>query len=102
MGQVKSQTARSHQKTAITTISFENGLIDEDQPMEDWLLRSRDKPFQIGVAGIANVRIGWRGSGQFMAARTSWSLGEFTKAVKKHLAFKGKVERLGVLPTEKS
>jgi hypothetical protein len=55
MGQVESLIARAHQKTPVATIAFEGGVIDKDQPMEDWLLRSRDKPFQIGVAGLVQV-----------------------------------------------
>jgi hypothetical protein len=88
--EMRERIALAHKGSPIVGLASAGGEIN-DQPLEDWLVRTDDAPFQIMTSKVVTVILGWRGLEMHMAARESWTEKEFTEADKQQLHHKGKI-----------
>jgi hypothetical protein len=60
--------ALAHKGRPIVAVTYAKAEIDDDNPLEDWLVRTNDAPFQITTSKVVQAILGWRRSEVHMAA----------------------------------
>jgi hypothetical protein len=66
----------------LTNVTFEGGTIEDEEPLEDWIQRSRYHPFKIGLVSLAQVFLSFRGGSHPLASMAVVTKEEFTVAAK--------------------
>jgi hypothetical protein len=85
IGEVRILVARAHNRTGRSSLSYEGGTVDDDEPLEDWIQRTNDHPFQIGLINVLQVHLNFRGGSHPLEIRTGATKEEFSTLAKAQL-----------------